>query len=471
MTLWMKKTLACILVGAACLLPAAAGSIPSSWAAAEIESAAQAGLVEDILTQDYQALVTRQQFAGLAVRLIESATGTQLPAAAIDTFTDCKDSNVRKAYAVGIVEGTSPGVFSPQDPLTREQLAVMLAGALREIQAQLKVELPTRTTDISRYDDGADVSSWAKKDLSWIVGCGLIKGTSDTMLSPQANCTVEQSILLVHRAYEMVVTGKIPPVQKTVNELLLLIRTSAGRAVVDYQFADLDQDGSKELIGAVKSGDARWDIWFASNDGSQIKRLNQESILFDNCATTLLPQDGETHVAVNFSNLTDDTQETYVFAIQNRKPTALIEKMAASIWLGEDGQILLSVNGNDGYAGPDAKSSLTHTSKNSYLYYDGATYKEYGATLITQQDFLSYTGASQALAAVKQDLATAVSLDMTFYRRANGLVYIQCAAKDATGGTEYTYYSYTTQDHAITGTPMAYRGQMAPYFSTLPVTY
>ncbi len=470
MNQWMKKTLACMLVGAVCLLPAAAAA-PSSWAAAEIEAATQVGLVWDELTQDYQTLVTRQQFAGLAVRLIERATGSTLPVGAIDTFSDCTDSNVRKAYAVGIVEGTSPGIFSPQDPLTREQLAVILAGALKEIQAQLKVELPSRTANISQYNDGGSVSSWAKKDLSWMVGCGLIKGTSDTMLSPQANCTVEQSILLTHRAYEMAVTGKIPPVQKSVNELLLLIRNAAGRAVVDYQFEDLDQNGSKELIGVVKSGDARWEIWFASSDGNRILRLNGESILFETAVTTLLPQNGETHVAINFSNLTDDTQESYVFALRNGEPTALIAKMDANIWLGTDQKPMLSVKANDGYQGPDEETQITHTSKNSYLYYDGTEYKEYGATLISQQEFLSYGGASQAIANVKQDMAAAVSLDLTFYRRSNGLLYIQCAAKDTEGGTAYTYYSYPTQDTAITGTPMAYRGQMAPYFSTLPVTY
>lgn len=147
----------------------------------------------------WQDNTTRLQFAQLAVRLAEKATGKTLPAAPNSTFTDCTDADVLKAYAAGIVNGTSDTTFSPDSKLTREQLATMLWRAAAYIQEQTGEQVLTAGGSLSGYTDANHVSAYAKESVASLAQHGIMKGTSTTKLSPQENCSIEQSILLTYR--------------------------------------------------------------------------------------------------------------------------------------------------------------------------------------------------------------------------------------------------------------------------------
>ena len=175
---------------------------PSSWAKAEVEAADQAGLIPD-LTGDpgWQDASTRLQFCQLAVQLAETALGETLPAAPANTFTDCSDLAVRKAYAAKIVNGMTETTFSPNGTLTREQLATMLWRAVNYIQTQSGEQALTGGGSLTGYTDAGSVSSYAKEAVSALNKNGIMKGTSNTALSPKGSCTVEQSVLLSYRTF------------------------------------------------------------------------------------------------------------------------------------------------------------------------------------------------------------------------------------------------------------------------------
>lgn len=176
---------------------------PSTWAKSEVEAAEAAGLIP-ALTGDpsWQDNANRLQFAQLAVRLAETASGKTLPAAPTSTFTDCKDEAVRKAYAAGIVSGTSATTFSPNDPLTREQLATMLWRTVSYVQKETGRTALTAGGSLTGFTDAGKVSSWAKEAVTALAKNNIMKGTSATTLSPKNPCTVEQSILLCYRVYQ-----------------------------------------------------------------------------------------------------------------------------------------------------------------------------------------------------------------------------------------------------------------------------
>lgn len=176
--------------------------VPSSWAKAEVEAADKAGLIPD-LTGDpgWQDASTRLQFCQLAVQLAETALGETLPAAPANTFTDCSDLAVRKAYAAGIVNGMTETTFSPNGTLTREQLATMLWRAVNYIQTQSGDQTLTGGGSLTGYTDAGSVSSYAKEAVSALNKNGIMKGTSNTALSPKGSCTVEQSVLLSYRTF------------------------------------------------------------------------------------------------------------------------------------------------------------------------------------------------------------------------------------------------------------------------------
>lgn len=173
---------------------------PSSWAKDEVEAAETAGLIPDLSgNPGWQDNTTRLQFAQLAVRLAESVTGETLPAAPASTFTDCTELDVRKAYAAGIVNGTSATTFSPDSKLTREQLATMLWRAADYIQQQTGNQALTAGGSLTGYTDADSVSDYAEEAVATLAAYGIMKGTSATALSPQQNCPVEQSVLLTYR--------------------------------------------------------------------------------------------------------------------------------------------------------------------------------------------------------------------------------------------------------------------------------
>lgn len=172
---------------------------PSEWAKSEIDAAVAAGLVPALTgSPRYQDTINRLQFAELAVNLVEVVTGEDLAPADSATFSDCDSVAVLKANAAGIVNGVGNGQFDPNGELTREQLATMLYRAW----TVLGDEAPTAGLD--GYTDAGDVSSWAADAVGALAASDIMKGTSETTLTPQGPCTVEQSILLIYRLYQQV---------------------------------------------------------------------------------------------------------------------------------------------------------------------------------------------------------------------------------------------------------------------------
>ena len=88
--------------------------------------------------------------------------------------------------------GTSATTFSPDDPVTREQAAVLLMGYAEKIA---QVDLSGAQADLSRFPDGDQVSDWARTQMSAAVALGLISGVpidGRDYLCPQDSATREQ---------------------------------------------------------------------------------------------------------------------------------------------------------------------------------------------------------------------------------------------------------------------------------------
>ena len=97
------------------------------------------------------------------------------------------------AYQNNVVAGTSPTTFAPDQPVTREQIAVILTQYMFHV---LKMERTWTPADLSKFPDGANVSGWAKEAMQDAVALGLINGTkaSDGVvyLDPQGSAARQQ---------------------------------------------------------------------------------------------------------------------------------------------------------------------------------------------------------------------------------------------------------------------------------------
>ena len=97
------------------------------------------------------------------------------------------------AYQNNVVAGTSPTTFDPDQPVTREQIAVILTQYMFHV---LKMNRTWTPADLSTFPDGAQVSSWAKEAMQDAVALGLINGTKApdglVYLDPQGSAARQQ---------------------------------------------------------------------------------------------------------------------------------------------------------------------------------------------------------------------------------------------------------------------------------------
>ena len=102
------------------------------------------------------------------------------------------------AKLMGVVAGTSATTFYPEGEITREQLAVILYNYTK----QFAPGSLTATGSLAGFPDAASVSSWARTEMAWAVGNGLISGTgsgSVAYLTPQGSATRAQVAAILMR--------------------------------------------------------------------------------------------------------------------------------------------------------------------------------------------------------------------------------------------------------------------------------
>ena len=83
------------------------------------------------------------------------------------------------AYEQGLVSGREDGAFYGTADVTRQELAVMLYRGLKASG--------TGSGSLTAFSDGSGVASWARDAVSWAVGEGLLRGSSDGRLNQLQN--------------------------------------------------------------------------------------------------------------------------------------------------------------------------------------------------------------------------------------------------------------------------------------------
>jgi hypothetical protein len=138
--------------------------------------------------------VTRAQFARFVAQSFSIEAGGESAA-----FTDVSEdawyfADVRTLASNGILNGYGDGTFGPEDEVTREQMAAILARAL----AVLGVETPeTRTFALSDLEDAAP---YAREAITSLYCAGIINGMDGGVYAPKGRATRAQVCVLLYRA-------------------------------------------------------------------------------------------------------------------------------------------------------------------------------------------------------------------------------------------------------------------------------
>jgi len=137
--------------------------------------------------------VSRAELAALLVRLLdlEPAKPGQF------TFKDVARSSwyyeaVETAVKNGIIKGYGDGTFRPDETVTREQLAVMLANIIGTAAG----------TGAPEFEDAEEISPWAREGVAAASVTGLMRGVSEAAFAPKEPVSRAQAAAILARLAE-----------------------------------------------------------------------------------------------------------------------------------------------------------------------------------------------------------------------------------------------------------------------------
>ncbi|MEA4813291.1 MAG: S-layer homology domain-containing protein [Oscillospiraceae bacterium] len=137
--------------------------------------------------------ITRAQF----LTILANLSGDDLSGYTTSSFADVRPSDwyfkaVQWAYEKGIASGAD-GKFNPNDIITRQDIAVMIA---RYAEKEANYTLP-ETNGTVAFKDNAKIASYASDAVTAMQRAGLISGNSDGSFAPTASATRAQAAKVI----------------------------------------------------------------------------------------------------------------------------------------------------------------------------------------------------------------------------------------------------------------------------------
>lgn len=169
-----------------------------AWYFDSVKAAFEKGLMQGVTETEFapNSLLTRAMFVTILYRLEGE------PDAAPASFTDVsKDAWYEKAVSWGfenkIISGVSETEFAPDENITREQLAAIIAR-----YAEFKGKNISADADLSIYSDFSDISEYAENALRYTVSNGIMVGKSESTLNPKDTATRAEAAAILARISE-----------------------------------------------------------------------------------------------------------------------------------------------------------------------------------------------------------------------------------------------------------------------------
>lgn len=162
---------------------------PSGWAKETVAQAIANGLVPQRLQSNYQAPITRGEFAELLVqtafvRIVKEYRYSGYEPWTYENFlskvkvekefTDAHEDYIKIAYALGAINGRTATTFAPNDLITRQEAATMIANLVHMM-------FPFTYTDneVLAYKDYDQIADWAKPAIFLVRHSDIMVGVGD----------------------------------------------------------------------------------------------------------------------------------------------------------------------------------------------------------------------------------------------------------------------------------------------------
>lgn len=249
----MRRTkLAMIICIVACMLFALTGmafaqptDIDGHWAESQITNWYKKGLSTGYQDGTFKPdnTITRAEFVALVNRSFQFTETVEFNFPDVQV-TDWCYQEVAKARAAEYINGFGDGTFKPNQQITRQEAAAMLARLLK---------LDTSNTDLVANLKDADIPQWSAPSINAVMLHGYMNGYQDETFKPANFITRAETIVTLDRAINAVTynkAGTFGPAKDT--------DTITGNVIIDSADVTLQNtivEGNLILTAAIGNGD------------------------------------------------------------------------------------------------------------------------------------------------------------------------------------------------------------------------
>ena len=184
--------------------PMTFSDLSNHWAKSEIDRLASRYIVKGMSSDQFAPgqSVSRAEFAAMLVRALDlQSDGNDVMYQDVKTNAWYSEAIAAAAH-YGLVNGYQEGSFRPNANISREEMAVMTARALKLLQAKVTQD----SSQLVAFKDAALVHEWAREDVELLLAAGIMKGQARAQFAPGSQTTRAESAAILSR---LLVLGKL----------------------------------------------------------------------------------------------------------------------------------------------------------------------------------------------------------------------------------------------------------------------
>lgn len=166
--------------------------IRGHWAEAQINNWVSKGLVKGYSNGTFKpnSEIKRAEFMALVNRAFGFTKTADIEFSDVST-DDWYSQDISKAQAQGYISGYGDNTARPEEPITRQEVAVILGRILK---------LQELASSAYKYSDNIKMADWGIGYIGAISSLGYIKGYSDNTFKPDNNATRAEVIAILYKA-------------------------------------------------------------------------------------------------------------------------------------------------------------------------------------------------------------------------------------------------------------------------------
>ncbi|WP_040712438.1 S-layer homology domain-containing protein [Paenibacillus curdlanolyticus] len=165
--------------------------IAGHWAEANIKQAVSDGIVKGFVDGTFKPnrTVTRAEFAVMLTNVLKlQGEGAELAFTDTASIGEWAQAAIAQAVHAGIINGYEDGSFRPDAPISRAEMAVMLAHALK---------LALKPGGATGFADEQAIPAWAVDAVTAIKSLGLVQGKGNNAFDPNGQTTRAEAVTVL----------------------------------------------------------------------------------------------------------------------------------------------------------------------------------------------------------------------------------------------------------------------------------